>query len=88
MLDPTLREEQVCEGEVIVTANAQGEVCQIKKMGGVPTDALVLLRCVDIAVATVRNHLSPKIRDALDQDARKRDMGGLISAELSAQNAR
>lgn len=88
MVDPTLREEQICEGEVVVTANAQGEVCQIKKMGGVPTDALVLLRCVDVAIAVVKSHLSPKIKDALVRDAERRDRKGLIAAELSAENER
>lgn len=71
-----------------MTANAQGEVCQIKKMGGVPTDALVLLRCVEMAIAVVKNNLSRKIKDALARDAKRRDKGGLIAAELSAENER
>ncbi|KAL8949168.1 MAG: hypothetical protein Q9222_004700 [Ikaeria aurantiellina] len=85
-VDATLREQQVCEGEVTVTANRHGEVCQIAKLGGVASDALVLLNCVDIAVAKVKE-LDTIIAKALEKDATKRDIGGLM-AELSAENER
>ncbi|KAL8732019.1 MAG: hypothetical protein Q9166_002971 [cf. Caloplaca sp. 2 TL-2023] len=86
VVDATLREQQCCEGEVVVTANKHGEVCQIAKLGGVPADALVLLKCVDVAVAKVKE-LEAVIGTALEKDAVKRDIGGLM-AELSAENAR
>ncbi|KAL8894568.1 MAG: hypothetical protein Q9192_004214, partial [Flavoplaca navasiana] len=86
VVDATLREQQCCEGEVVVTANKHGEVCQIAKLGGVPSDALVLLKCVDVAVAKVRE-LDALVAEALEKDAAKRDIGGLM-AELSAENAR
>lgn len=86
LLDPTLREEQVCEGEVIVAANREGEVCQIKKLGGTPAEAVTLLRCVDIALGKVKE-LCANIQSALDQDAKRRDKGGLM-AELRAENER
>ncbi|KAL8854962.1 MAG: hypothetical protein Q9221_000158 [Calogaya cf. arnoldii] len=86
VVDATLREQQCCEGEVVVTANKHGEVCQIAKLGGVPSDALVLLKCVDVAVAKVKE-LDVLIVKALEKDAAKRDIGGLM-AELSAENAR
>ncbi|KAI4274721.1 MAG: hypothetical protein LQ337_003720 [Flavoplaca oasis] len=86
VVDATLREQQCCEGEVVVTANKHGEVCQIAKLGGVPSDALVLLKCVDVAVAKVKQ-LDALISEALEKDAAKRDIGGLM-AELSAENAR
>ncbi|KAI4280796.1 MAG: hypothetical protein L6R38_004158 [Xanthoria sp. 2 TBL-2021] len=86
VVDPTLREQQCCEGEVVVTANKHGEICQIAKLGGVPSDALVLLKCVDVAVAKVKE-LDALIAKALERDAAKRDIGGLM-AELSAENAR
>ncbi|KAI4250458.1 MAG: hypothetical protein L6R40_000056 [Gallowayella cf. fulva] len=86
VVDATLREQQCCEGEVVVTANKHGEICQIAKLGGVPSDALVLLHCVDIAVAKAKE-LDTVIATALERDATKRDVGGLM-AELSAENAR
>ncbi|KAI4230432.1 MAG: hypothetical protein L6R36_000061 [Xanthoria steineri] len=86
VVDATLREQQCCEGEVVVTANKHGEVCQIAKLGGVPAGALVLLKCVDVAVAKVKE-LDTLIAKALGRDAATRDIGGLM-AELSAENAR
>ncbi|KAL8783932.1 MAG: hypothetical protein Q9213_004262 [Squamulea squamosa] len=86
VVDTTLREQQCCEGEVVVTANKHGQVCQIAKLGGVPSDALVLLKCVDVAVAKVKD-LDAVIAKALEKDAANRDIGGLM-VELSADNAR
>ncbi|KAL8876902.1 MAG: hypothetical protein Q9198_004978 [Flavoplaca austrocitrina] len=86
IVDATLREQQCCEGEVVVTANKHGEVCQIAKLGGVPSDALVLLKCVDVVVSKVKE-LDALVAKALEKDAAKRDIGGLM-AELSAENAR
>ncbi|KAL9024867.1 MAG: hypothetical protein Q9196_006201 [Gyalolechia fulgens] len=86
VVDATLQEQQCSEGEVVVTANKYGEVVQIKKLGGVPADALLLLNCVDIAVAKVKE-LDLVIAKALEQDATERDVGGLM-AELKAENER
>jgi exosome complex component RRP45 len=86
LLDATLREELAREGEMIITMNRDGELCQIAKLGGVAVDALVLLNCTTMALAKVKEiteHISIKLRE----DATKRDVGGLI-AELSAQNDR
>ena len=85
-MDASLQEEQCSEGKVVVTANKSGEICAISKQGGVPTDALVLLGCVDTAVEKVK-FLDVIVKKALDHDATKRDVGGLV-AELSAENAR
>ncbi|KAL8973670.1 MAG: hypothetical protein Q9197_002097 [Variospora fuerteventurae] len=86
IVDATVREQQCCEGEVVVTANKYGEVVQIAKLGGVAADALVLLNCVDLAVAKVKE-LDAVISKALEKDARARDVGGLV-AELRAENER
>lgn len=86
LVDPTMREEQVCGGEVLVAANREGEVCQIKKLGGTPAGAVTLLQCVDVALDKVKG-LCAEIQLALDADAKKRDKGGLI-AELRADNDR
>ncbi|KAL8834833.1 MAG: hypothetical protein Q9170_003575 [Blastenia crenularia] len=86
IVDATLREQQCCEGDVVVTANKHGEVVQIAKLGGAPADALVLLNCVDIAVAKVKE-LDSIITEALEKHMRERDVGGLM-AELRAENER
>ena len=86
VVDATLAEGQVAVGEMAVTANAQGEVCQIAKQGGAPTEALVLLRGIDLAVAKVME-LGKAVKAALERDERERDVGGLIR-ELRAENER
>lgn len=86
VLDATLQEQQMGEGEMVITANRHGEICQIAKLGGVPTDALTLLRCMDVAVANVKD-MSQAIAEALKSEAKKQDLGGMI-AELRAENDR
>ena len=86
VVDANLHEQQVSEGEMVVTANKHGEVCQIAKFGGIPTDALMLLRCVEAAVERV-THLDKIVSDALREDGMRRTPKGLL-LELSAQNAR
>jgi exosome complex component RRP45 len=86
LLDATLSEEHAREGEMIITMNRHGELCQIAKLGGVPVDALALLGCTNTALRKVRE-ISELIATKLREDSTKRDIGGLI-AELSAQNDR
>ena len=86
VVDATLVESLVSEGEVVVTANVQGEVCQIAKLGGVPTEALTLLRCVEVAVGKVRD-IGRLVEEALEKDRRRKDEGGVMK-ELSAENER
>ena len=86
LVDATLQEQQVSEGEMVVTANRHGEVCQIAKLGGVPTDALMLLGAVEMAVAKVGG-VGSVISQALEENAKKMDVGGML-AELSAENER
>ncbi|KAI9804420.1 MAG: hypothetical protein M1825_001319 [Sarcosagium campestre] len=86
LVDATLQEELLREGELIITMNKHGELCQMAKMGGVPVDATKILHCSNLALVKVR-HLSTLISKRLDEDARNKDIGGLI-AELSAENER
>ncbi|KAM0795644.1 ribosomal protein S5 domain 2-type protein [Usnea florida] len=86
LVDATLLEQQCSEGEVVVAANAQGEVCLVRKGGGGEVDALVLLRCVEVAVGKVRE-LGKVVDGALEEDAKRRDKGGM-SRELRAENER
>lgn len=86
LIDATLQEQQVSEGEMVVAANKHGEVCQIAKLGGVPTDALVLLGSVEMAVTKIGD-ISSIISKALDENATKINVEGMF-AELSAENER
>lgn len=86
LIDAGLKEQQCAEGEVVVGANAQGEVCLVSKLGGVEVEAVTLLRCVELAVGKARE-LVGVVDRKLDEDAKSRDKGGLM-AELSAENDR
>ena len=86
LVDASLREEQVREGEMVVTMNRAGEVCQIAKLGGVPVDALSLLNCTSIGLTRVKE-ITEVISKRLEEDMTSQELGGLI-AELSAENER
>ncbi|KAI9841070.1 MAG: hypothetical protein M1837_001041 [Sclerophora amabilis] len=86
LIDATLQEEQIREGELIITLNRHGELCQIAKLGGVPVDALTLLNCANVALVKAQE-ISRFISRKLDENSKAKDMGGLL-AELSAENAR
>jgi exosome complex component RRP45 len=84
--DATLAEEQVREGEVIITMNRNEEICQIAKYGGVPVDALAIVGWTKKAAVKVQL-MTKFIQKRLEEDAKQRDAGGLM-AELSAENDR
>jgi exosome complex component RRP45 len=86
LVDADLAEEQVRQGEVIVTMNRHGEICQIAKYGGAIMDPLALLNCNNIALQKVKD-MSNFIQSKLEEDVSKRNAGGLMD-ELSAENAR
>lgn len=86
LIDADLAEENVREGEIVVSMNRHGEVCQIAKYGGPPVDPLTILNCTNIALEKVKV-LHQFVQGKLDQDEKKRDKGGLM-AELSSQNMR
>lgn len=86
LLDASLQEEQLRDGSCTISMNRHGEICQIAKLGGLPMDAVTLLQCTNVAFVKVKE-LSTIVTRALEDDAKKRDKGGLI-AELSAENAR
>lgn len=86
LVDANLAEEQVRQAEVIITMNRHGEVCQIAKYGGATVEPLALLNCTNIALEKVKD-MSKFIQQKLEENAKKRDEGGLM-AELSAENAR
>ncbi|QIW99975.1 hypothetical protein AMS68_005493 [Peltaster fructicola] len=86
LLDATLLEEQCREGEVFVSMNRFGEVCQIAKHGGPPIDGLSALNYISMALEKAKAFDS-LVRKALDRDEKRRDRGGRM-AELSAENDR
>ncbi|KAI9768136.1 MAG: hypothetical protein M1835_006947 [Candelina submexicana] len=86
LVDATLVEEGVREGELVVTINKHGEVCQVAKMGGKVVDAITLLSCTNIALAKAKE-ITAFVDRRLEEDAKLKDIGGLI-AELSAENER
>lgn len=86
LIDATLREEQVRDGEMVITMNRYGEICQIAKLGGVPVDALALLNCTNVTLVKVKE-IDDLITRKLKEDATSRDIGGLI-AEMRAENER
>lgn len=84
--DATLLEEQCRSGEIVISMNRFGEVCQIAKYGGAPVDGLSMLTATNAALerAKVFDRL---VRDRLAEDEKARDRGGVM-AELSAENER
>lgn len=86
LVDASALEAKVSGGEVVVTANKMGEICQVAKLGGVAADAVELLKCVEQAVWVVRG-VHKVVEDALKRDAERRDVGGLMK-ELRAENDR
>jgi exosome complex component RRP45 len=86
LVDSTLAEEQVREGQVIITMNRHGELCQLAKYGGAPVDGFSIIGWTNKALPHVQN-LSDQIKRRMEEDAKERDKGGLM-AELSAENER
>lgn len=84
--DATLLEEQCRDGEIVISMNRFGEVCQIAKYGGTPVDGLSLLTCTNAALETAKR-FDKLVKEKLAEDEKVRDRGGLM-AELSAENER
>ncbi|KAJ9151727.1 Exosome complex component rrp45 [Pleurostoma richardsiae] len=86
LLDATWLEEQVRVGSCTISLNRHGEICQIAKLGGTPTEAVSLLQCANVALIKVKD-FSAFLDQKLAEDAKRRDRGGLM-AELRAENDR
>ena len=86
LVDATATEEQIRQGEIIIAMNRQGDLCQMAKYGGVPTDAMLILKCCGLAREKVKM-LTEVINKRMEADNQKRNFGDLI-AELSAENKR
>ena len=86
LLDATLLEEQLRTASCTISMNRHGEICQVAKLGGAPTEAILLVQCANAALAKAKE-FSALLDQRLAEDAGRRDGGGLI-AELSAENDR
>lgn len=86
LLDATNAEEKIREGEVVVSMNKFGEVCQMAKYGGVTVDAVTMLGWTRVAFERVKA-MDMYIQEKLAEDAARRDVSDFI-AELSAANDR
>ena len=77
VLDPTLLEEQVRTGQMVVTMNTHRELCALSKTGGVPLEMDQVLRCCDIAFARV-TAITEQIQTVLKEDEQRREakLGG------------
>lgn len=75
LIDATLQEEQLRDGDMTITLNKYGEVCQIAKAGGIPIEAIALHSCMRKALVKVEEitaFVAKKLKE--DQDERtKRD---------------
>lgn len=85
-MDATSTEEKIRQGEVIISVNKFGEVCQIAKYGSGSVDAPLLLTWTQMAIAKVKE-IDAFVQERLKQDENSRNVGDLI-AELSAANER
>lgn len=87
VVDAAWAEEQVRVGSCTVSLNRHGEICQIAKLGGAPTEAVSLLQCTNVAL-TKAKEFSTLVDQRLADDAKRRDKGGLMAELLSAENDR
>ncbi|KAH8153069.1 uncharacterized protein LAJ45_02656 [Morchella importuna] len=86
LVDATLQEEQLRDGDMTITLNKFGEVCQIAKAGGLPIGALALLQCARIALVKVQE-ITAFLQKRLEEDSAARTRRDNL-LESTAQNAR
>ncbi|KAB8801914.1 hypothetical protein FH972_026735 [Carpinus fangiana] len=55
ILDATAAEEKVSDGEVVISVNKYGEICQLAKYGGESVNAVALLSWITSAVERVKS---------------------------------
>ncbi|KAF3938247.1 hypothetical protein ABW19_dt0205312 [Dactylella cylindrospora] len=75
-LDATAQEEALRVGDMTITINKNGEVCQIAKSGGVAVEAEVLMGCARKAAEKAKV-VDKVIADALRRDEVERNKGNL-----------
>jgi len=86
LVDAMLQEEQLRDGDMTVTLNKFGEVCQVAKAGGLPIEAVALHSCMRKALVKVEEitaFIAERLKE--DQDERTRRDNLL---ESTAENER
>ena len=71
VVDPTLLEDQIREGDMTITMNIHKEICALSKAGGIPLEMEQVIRCSKIAIVKVIE-TTEKIQKALADDRQKR----------------
>ncbi|KAI6246806.1 Exosome complex component rrp45 [Erysiphe necator] len=87
LVDTTEMEEHMRSGYMTVGLNRHGEICQVAKFGGIPVNVELILKCFSLASEKVLE-FSKFITTRLQEDAMKKDKGGLIAELLSSENDR
>lgn len=71
VVDPSHLEEQLANGTMSISLNAQREICVLQKAGGVALPADEVMRAVNVAVLRVRE-LTDIVSKALEEDSKTR----------------
>ncbi|CAO3679963.1 unnamed protein product [Umbelopsis vinacea] len=71
VVDPSIIEEQIREGDMTVAMNIHKEICALSKAGGIPLEMDQIIRCSKIAT-TKTAEITELIQKALADDKAKR----------------
>jgi exosome complex component RRP45 len=71
LVDPSIIEEQIREGDMTVAMNIHKEICTLSKAGGIPLEMDQIIRCSKIAT-TKTAEITELIQKALADDKAKR----------------
>jgi exosome complex component RRP45 len=86
LVDATLQEEQLRDGDMTITLNRYGDVCQIAKAGGLPMEATALHHCLQMALVKAED-ITALLAQCLKEDQVERTRrDGLL--ESTAENDR
>jgi len=86
LLDPTMKEEAVGAGSVVVALDKTGEIVLYTKPEGAPADPFSMVSCATVALSKVRE-LNQFITTKLEEDLKLRERKR-ANAESSAANER
>lgn len=86
IIDATRKEEQACEGDIIIGVNGAGDVCYMSKYAGDPVNAMVFVLKSSLAVDTVKE-INSLVDNAVQADLSRRVKSGQVE-ESRADNDR
>ncbi|CAG8602502.1 14091_t:CDS:2 [Funneliformis caledonium] len=70
VVDPTLQEEQIRQGDMTMTLNVHKELCTLSKAGGIPLEMETIIDCSRIATSKA-TWITEQIHSALEAEAKK-----------------